>query len=193
MYKTGDKFIIEISDEYDLSVETMQDITDDNLTAPQTLYRIKGFNSLVFDENGLDKLEKYEDTYQRGLNDAWNVAKRIVCEVERGGLKDDELQLIFNTRYTDSVLEDYSPSVAIEKIKMYEEQEEQKKNVVIIVGDEVKDIDTDRTGVAIIVGRLCFYMNSEGKIYSNDIVRIKVGRHFPQIAEVLKQMQEGEE
>lgn len=50
-YKKGDKFIIEIESEY----------LDPEIGAtPKYLYRIKGFNSLVFDVNGLNKLQKLE-------------------------------------------------------------------------------------------------------------------------------------
>ena len=45
-YNPGDKFIIEIDSVY----------SADDLRI--NLYRIKGFNALVFDEAGLDKLEK---------------------------------------------------------------------------------------------------------------------------------------
>lgn len=44
MANVGDKFIIEIGD-----------VVGDNL------YKIKGFNALVFDDNGLKKLRKYDD------------------------------------------------------------------------------------------------------------------------------------
>lgn len=49
MYKVGDKFEIEIAEVFksDCPWDTGID-----------LYRIKGFNSLVFDKNGLDKLKK---------------------------------------------------------------------------------------------------------------------------------------
>lgn len=46
-YKVGDKFEIEIDSEF----------VDEN---DNKLYRIKGFNSLVFDNNGLNKLKKIE-------------------------------------------------------------------------------------------------------------------------------------
>ena len=49
-YKEGDKFIIEIEEVY-----------KSDLTSPD-LYRVKGFNSLVFDNHGLNKLQKVEDT-----------------------------------------------------------------------------------------------------------------------------------
>ena len=64
-YKPGDKFIIEIESMYETG-----DISGKSLT-PVCLYRIKGFNTLVFDKVGLDKLERYEEdlkleTYEVG-------------------------------------------------------------------------------------------------------------------------------
>lgn len=47
-YNIGDKFIIEIEKEMSLEVD-------------EPLYKIKGFNALVFDGNGLDRLERYEE------------------------------------------------------------------------------------------------------------------------------------
>lgn len=48
MANIGDKFIITIGDKAE------------NAQSGEILYRIKGFKSLVFDENGIEKLEKYE-------------------------------------------------------------------------------------------------------------------------------------
>ena len=58
-YKVGDKFLIEIGEVYSNGLP----FVDDN--EPCTLYRIKGFKSLVFDENGLDKLEKLEEKKEK--------------------------------------------------------------------------------------------------------------------------------
>ncbi len=61
--KTGEKYIIEIG-------EVIPSTTEMNLPFPEVesnkryLAKIKGFNSLVFDENGLKKLEKLEETEQ---------------------------------------------------------------------------------------------------------------------------------
>ena len=57
-YKVGDKFIIEIAEVYENVVSGI-DAFEAAISEP--LYRIKGFNSLVFDKNGLDKLEEIED------------------------------------------------------------------------------------------------------------------------------------
>lgn len=42
------------------------------------LYKAKGFNSLVFDQNGLDKLEKYEafQTYNKGYQQGYEDAMK---------------------------------------------------------------------------------------------------------------------
>lgn len=48
-YKAGDKFIIEIEERVSVNAD------------PKELYKIKGFNSLVFDEDGLDRLERGSD------------------------------------------------------------------------------------------------------------------------------------
>lgn len=49
MPKIGDRYIIEIDDILS------------NTNKTECLYRIKGFNSLVFDQRGIDKLLKYDD------------------------------------------------------------------------------------------------------------------------------------
>ena len=57
-YKVGDKFIIEIAEVYE-NILSGVDVFEAATSEP--LYRIKGFNSLVFDKNGLDKLEEVAD------------------------------------------------------------------------------------------------------------------------------------
>lgn len=57
-YYEGNKFVIEI-----------QEVLKNELSDSGCVYRIKGFNTLVFDDSGLDKLKKYkthEDAYQEG-------------------------------------------------------------------------------------------------------------------------------
>ena len=84
MYKKGDKFVIEIG-------WTTHSV--DAKRKPITLYAINGFNTLVFDKNGLDRLEKLDSDYVNenykllqdaayidGLNDAWELARELVNE-----------------------------------------------------------------------------------------------------------------
>lgn len=58
MYNVGDKFIIEIESEY--GAHSSVNGTDMK-KVPDTLYRMKGFNSLVFDKVGLQKLKPYKE------------------------------------------------------------------------------------------------------------------------------------
>ena len=81
----------------------------------------------------------------------------------------------------------FTASEAVEKIKAYE----QKKEEQIQVGDEV----IAPMGVAVITEitdeRFCF-VHADGSLgfdYKRDAPR-KTGRHFPEIAEVLKKMRE---
>ena len=43
----------------------------------ESLYRVKGFNSLVFDDNGLNRLEKYEPTHVAGPADGHDLPEFI--------------------------------------------------------------------------------------------------------------------
>lgn len=87
----GTKYIIEIEDDEFIQNE-----------GNEILYRAKGFKSLVFDENGLDKLTPFataatfSEAYQNGLNDAWDAAQRVVFSGDTWymfpELDDDELE-----------------------------------------------------------------------------------------------------
>lgn len=159
MYEVGDKFIIEIDKIY----------ANTTNHGCEKVYRIKGFNSLVFDEYGLDKLEKYdcnkeftsgksdgmemcEKYYQQGLNDAWEAAKKI----SNFDLIEN-LNECFGTNFVAKVYENYTAAEAISKIKDYEEQKKTKKDIK--VGDEV--INKDRKGIVIDTFSLNFDNNKE--------------------------------
>lgn len=128
-------------------------------------------------------------TYEDGLKEAWEAARTVVdCKVPYDFWELSSGQSML------AVLRHYSAKGAIEKIREYEE--EQKKAAEIKIGDEV----TDNDGWQGVVIRIC----SDGEylvIMQKDGATLhwkkesfkKTGRHFPQIEEVLKQMQEGEE
>lgn len=59
MAKVGDKFIVEISEVFTSKGKYMDYGCEEN-EYEENLYRVKGFNSLVFDDHGLNRLEKYE-------------------------------------------------------------------------------------------------------------------------------------
>lgn len=93
MVRAGDKFIIEIESAYypacaftaDDIGRSPSELMDKVNKLNFELYKIKGFNTLVFDENGLNKLDRfkgYEELYQEGEADGisatWDTARQIV-------------------------------------------------------------------------------------------------------------------
>ena len=77
MVRPGEKYIIEIDSIYTAHC------SDGN----KYLYKVKGFNTLVFDENGIKKLTPYDedkrsDHYFRGwdsgMEDCWDLAGEII-------------------------------------------------------------------------------------------------------------------
>lgn len=131
-----------------------------------------------------------QDAYQRGLDDAWEAARIIY-----GMNKDTRLVTTAFVHY-ETVFDNYSASEAIAKIKEYEEKQTDDE---IRVGDEVyiktdgckgivwgiEDVDFENFGEYLVFG-------GTSTMYHGEHLE-KTGRHFDQIEEVLKQMQEDKE
>ena len=156
-YKVGNKFIVEIEEIYNGDLVKHEEHIH--------LHRIKGFNSLVLDEYGLDKLQKYEEEviatkfyekgrqealedvqncessgYEKGLNDAWELVKKI-C-----GMTRQDLYEIFKIEdaYLADILDDNTYQEAIAKIEAYEESKAIKVgDVVFNAREDVKAVIID--------------------------------------------------
>lgn len=196
-YHKGDKFIVEIK-------EVMNSVNG-------TLYRSE-FSTLTFDDYGLDKLEQisatkseetptlpndekheiiteayeYAEAYNKGLNDAWELAKKIVSNPGEGGFSVKELINIFETSLMKNVFNEYSAQEAIEIIEAYE-----KEQAEIKVGDVVENINT---GEAIVLEmrkdgllNIITLTNGEVRIGWHQDVFKKTGKHID-IQSVLQQI-----
>ena len=129
-----------------------------------------------------------QDTaYQRGLNDAWEAARKIIH------MPEGDLLNIFTECYSAvctalQVLLKYDAAEAIEKLKAYEEK--QKADGEIKVGDEVIYNGTTK---CIVVRpeddeRYASLFDSDGTHYSADHRECKkTGRHFD-IQKILEDM-----
>ena len=129
----------------------------------------------------------YKLGYESGLNNAWDAARKIESLSAR------EFDKAF-TGYDDcfKVFENYTPQEAIEKIKQYEQEQQ------IQVGDEVVFYNGEKCVVTVVEdGQTAEVMDKDGfSMMMDDGLRNsmkKTGRHFPEIAEVLKKMHEEKE
>lgn len=126
----------------------------------------------------------HENAYQRGLNDAWEAARKIAHLALWYDYRTETGKLNVCAR---DVLDYFSASEAIEKIRQYEREQEEIK-----VGNEVNgkggrgtitkiSDDGDHFNVMWENGSTGYYMIGDFK---------KTGRNFPEIIEVLRKMQE---
>ena len=129
-YKVGDKFIVEVAEIFEEAEEDL---------FPDELYRIRGFNSLVFDDDGLDELQKYTETqipyseaYNQGLQDAWELVRKLYLDGKQK-YSPEEQKEIFGGSGITYVIEHYTPQEALAKIEAYE-----KEKAKIKVGDVVR-------------------------------------------------------
>lgn len=127
--------------------------------------------------------------YRRGLNDAWECARKICTN---WCLSDKTLAEIFgNGKTIDDIMREYSASEAIAKIKEYEK----KQTDEIKVGDEVYSETSNTKAVVTRVTSWGEYecINSCGAQFVLEKETWnrywkKTSRHFSQIAEVLKEL-----
>ena len=128
-----------------------------------------------------------QDTaYQRGLEDAWECAKKLFST-----MSDTEIEKVFPVEWKSgfSGLMQMKPQYAIEKLKAYEE----KQNAKIEVGDTVdlKDAVSNKGGgiVTKIFDNDCCYIvwyDGSGGAWAKDML-VKTGKHID-IASILEDM-----
>lgn len=127
-----------MSKKYVIDIEDKPFVSTSNYDSDDTLYRAVGFNSLVFDQTGLNKLKPYDpftdrkseieyernDAYQRGLNDAWEAARKITLNTNQGGVPTKELAMIFGEFNSCSeIMVRSTASEAVAKLKEYEQKQ----------------------------------------------------------------------
>ena len=100
--------------------------------ALQTGYE-RGYNDgKKFNEENFD----YQSGLEKGKEEAWEVAKKIVLSKNNGGLSYEEFTTCFGCVSVNKVLTTYSPSEVIDKIKECEEKQENERCCRCIHGCE---------------------------------------------------------
>lgn len=151
----------------------------------------KGYRDGKADTPFTDTEEAEKKAYNRGLNDAWEVIKKITRDDSVGGYSLEMMQNLFSHTCVYDIVHNYTASEAIAKIKGYEDKQEQ--DAEIKVGDEVKS-DSGSRGVVITNKTdangdisVLFKTHSHVQLYPKDGLT-RTGRTFPQIAEVLAKL-----
>ena len=197
------KYILEIKPEYEANGIMILGARDSHLYV--TTLEVKDLEELNSDyinehygdlqdtayKKGLHDGEskcRYCNEYQRGLDDAWEAARKLFSS-----MADSDIEKAFPIEWNNGgfkALMNLQPQEAIEKLKAYEEK--QKAEDEIKVGDEVycKGDDISDSGVVTWVGkkRACVMWQdgSAGEVEKDEF--IKTGRHFD-ISSILKEMQ----
>lgn len=139
--------------------------------------------------------EKVKEAYNNGMNDAWECARKI-CLKTIDWLSGAGFQVSFpdydmdEYEFSAHVITKYDAQEAIDKIKEWEEKQEQVDDE-IKVGDEV---NAPGFHAPVVVIALCDYdsvkvLSSLGDTGVHPKCNIvKTGRHFNQISEVLEQL-----
>jgi hypothetical protein len=133
-----------------------------------------------------DKQKQIDDAYNRGLENAWNVARKLAVETDDGGVSISDLYKMFGIESMCMIMKNNTVYDAIDKLKAYED----KRKDSIEVGDEVIDRDGDITIVTNIHERLfdglCNDGSTMGDLFLEDVR--KTGRHFDHIDKLLEAM-----
>jgi len=163
-----------------------------------SVYSVSEDKKLMVDFVAIEELEdaqkEIDEAYQRGLDDAWEAARKIFGYEIDGGIPIDKIGSVFGysenaTFCTADIIRHNTASEAIDKLKAYEE----KQNDKIEVGDEVNWL-----GDCFIVTRIfqphnmkeqCDGIDNDGCVYHDVLMDDleKTGRHFD-IASILEDM-----
>ena len=188
------KYVIEINPEYEDTTKGVMVLGARESNLFVDTLAVENLEELNSDYINEHYGELKDDAYKRGLEDAWGAARKIVR------MPEGDLLNIFTECYSAvctalQVLLKYDTSEAIAKLKAYEEK--QKADSEIKVGDEVYAYTPsgktrpfviikiyDEDGVKYYSG-----INADGNHVQGGLNYIKTGRHFPHVAELLKEMQ----
>jgi hypothetical protein len=163
----------------------MKYIIDIEDTPVNGLYKAKGFRTLVFDEFGLSKLEKYSEEdlltvlnkmFDDGAAMAWKTAQKIAKLPGDGGLTSQQLMEIFGTSMIPLIFDGHSPQEAYDLILKYLAE----LPAELVPGDEVTAENGRTRFVVTRVGKHIRGIDEQGNVYFYlpEEIDGKTGRHF---------------
>ena len=136
-------------------------------------YLVGGYGDTRLYARDVYPIPETDKTYEDGLNDAWEAAKKVLCVDEECGMQENDLNEIFGDLHgADDILMGYTAQEVIKEIKAWKDKNE------IHVGDIVEMIGGIK-GLVTKVEEECYYViYSDGsceRIEKRDDVK-KAGR-----------------
>ena len=168
-YKVGDKFVIEIKEIDNLKNHM---VLEDIAVGTDMLDKLERLDSDYVNEH---YGELQDEAYNKGLEDAWKLAKKIVVNTDNGGMSLSEIQNVFNYSSSHTVLRIFTPQEALAKLEAYEKEQEEIK-----VGDVVTDLNNVTKGVVLAKDeKRCLILFGDGSSDRHEIKNmIKTGKHI---------------
>ena len=166
-------------------IEHMRNLNDSLIWERMKRCYDYGYEDGKADTPFADTEEAEKTAYERGLNEAWECAKKISIPEYEGGMSVKALQSIFGKVreiFNHTALE------AIAKIKEYEDK--QKQDAEIKVGYEVYNIDRENKRIVTAIdGNKAIQLCSNGKYTVDNIDTLHwTGREDLRIKKVLEKI-----
>lgn len=189
----GDRFIIEIG-----AIADVQGFGADNNNI-DTLYKVKGFNSLVFDDNGIKKLAKVndlkdevEEAYKKGYAKAMEDIQKAVRTLLAMDYNDKALYF-GGSHITAEILSEFDVREIVERLEAYKKEQSE-----IRVGDEVEVIDFGCEAVVTCTNKhlksvFVLYTDGSTDEFTDRTKLKKTGRHFDEVEKLIEVLKGGED
>ena len=175
---------------YEVGDKVVLTVTSTNETGCLPCYVLN--DDLILSKQDIDKYTEPLSTYieqarVEGQNEAWELARKIICQPKNGGFNRSEITEIFGYGYISDVFEKYTYPEAAAKVAEWERAKEEIK-----VGDVVSH--EEKYGVVISEGTICFRgFTDDGTPFEWYKERCtKTGRHID-VDSLLKQIGEEQE
>jgi hypothetical protein len=130
-----------------------------------------------------------EKSYQKGLEDAWEVAKKIVLGPEDGGMSENDLFSAFGRYVCQAILREWTITKVIEAMEEWE-----KKRKDIHVGDEIWDKDGECKAVVMDEGNdgdIIVVLTENGCVEEWERCEVsKSGKHHNEVTELVEKLRE---
>lgn len=137
------------------------------------------------DDNKLSIFASAAEAYKKGLEDAWECARKL-RHPSYGGYYADQKEEIFGYVNSDDVLTKFTAAEVIKKIEDFKEKKDIK------VGDEVIGLRENWVVIHVADDGKCLGFDADGLLHALNMDDLrKTGRHIDQINGILDKLKEG--